>query len=555
MMTVRIGLLSLGLAAVGWMQAGSGPAIVFENIQPSSGVDFVLDNSATPEKHQPETMLAGVAIFDYNNDGLPDLFFVNGARMPDLAKSDPRYWNRLYRNNGDGTFTDVTEKAGVKGTGYGMGVAAGDYDNDGCVDLYIAGVNRNQLLHNNCDGTFTDVTERAGVQGMIRGIGKGFGISAGWFDYDNDGRLDLFVCNYIHWVPGHERECRAGDQRGYCSPDAYEGEPSILYHNNGDGTFTDVSDRSGIGRHIGKGMGVTFADFDGDGFTDIFMTNDTVRNFLFHNRGDGTFEEIGDRAGVSYNENGHSMAGMGADFRDLDNDGRPDIFVVGMIGDTFPLFRNSGQQFEDITRRSGLVRATLRLTAWGAGAYDFDNDGWKDLLATTGSVLDNSESVENLPSKLPNLLLRNLGGSRFEDVGAGAGPAFRIPQAHRGVAFGDLNNDGRMDAVVTCLNAHPEIWINRSPGSNHWLMLKLVGTRSNRQGLGARIKLIPESGPAQFNHVTTSVGLSSSSDDRVHFGLGRAARAKSIEISWPSGLKQTVSDVAADRVLTIVEGK
>jgi len=527
--------------------------ILFEDIQRHSGVDFILDNSATPEKHQPETMISGVAVFDYNNDGWQDIFFVNGSKLPELNKSDPKYWNRLYRNNGNGTFTDVTLAAGVKGLGYGMGVAAGDYDNDGCVDLYVAGVDHNQLLHNNCDGTFTDVTAKAHVEGMIPRLGKGFGISAGWFDYDNDGFLDLFVCNYIRWIPEQERECRTAGQRGYCTPEVYEGQPSILYHNNGDGTFTDVSEKSGIGFHIGKGMGVTFADYDDDGYLDIFVSNDTVRNFLFHNRGNGTFEEEGVLAGVSYNEHGRSIAGMGADFRDIDNDGKPDIFVAAMLGDTFPLFRNAGRYFEDITLDSGISRATIKLTAWGVGMYDFDNDGWKDLLATTGSVLDNSETVESLPSKLPNLLLQNSGGRKFEDVSTNAGPAFSRPKAHRGVAFADLNNDGKTDAVVTCLNEHPEIWINRSPGPNHWLLLKLIGTRSNRQAIGAKIKLIPDSGAPQYNHVTTSVGFSSSSDERVHFGLGTSTRAKAIEITWPSGTKQVLADVSADQILTITE--
>jgi hypothetical protein len=534
-------------------QASKRCDIVFEDIRPRSGVDFVLDNSATPEKHQPETMIAGVAVFDYNNDNLQDIFFVNGAKLLELNKSDPKFWNRLYRNNGNGTFTDVTVAAGVKGVGYGMGVSAGDYDNDGWVDLYLAGVDKNQLLHNNGDGTFSDVTEKAHVQGMIPGFGKGFGISAGWFDYDNDGLLDLFVCNYIRWIPEQEHECRTAGLRGYCTPEAYEGEPSILYHNNGDGAFADVSEKSGIGLHIGKGMAVTFADFDDDGYPDVFMSNDTVRNFLFHNKGNGNFDEIGLVAGVSYNDSGRSIAGMGADFRDVDNDGRPDLFVVAMFGDTFPLFRNAGRHFEDITLASGISRATIKLTAWGAGMYDFDNDGWKDLLATTGSVLDNSESVEGLPSKLPNLLLQDLGGRRFDEVSANAGPAFGRPKAHRGVAFADLNNDGKIDAVVTCLNEHPEIWINRSPEPNHWLMLKLIGTRSNRQAIGAKIKLTPDSGAPQYNHVTTSVGFSSSSDERVHFGLGKSTRAKAIEITWPSGTKQTLADVHADQILTITE--
>jgi len=532
--------------------ASSG-AIVFENIIDRSGVRFVMDSSTSARKHQIETMLSGVAIFDYNNDGLMDLYFVNGARLPDLDKSDPRYWNRLYRNNGDGTFTDVTEKAGVRGAGFGMGVAAADYDNDGWVDLYITGVNRNQLFHNNGDGTFTDVTEKAGVAGVHPKLGKTWSISAGWFDYDNDGRLDLFVTNYVNWALETEPVCKTGDIIAYCSPNSYTGQPNMLFHNNGDGTFTDVSDASGIGRHIGKGMGVVFADYDRDGFTDVFVSNDTYRNFLFHNNGNGTFREVGTVSGVAYNENGKSIAGMGADFRDVDNDGRPDIFVVGMIGDTFPLFRNRGTDFTDVTSAWGIAGPTARMTAWGAGIADFDNDGWKDLFAACSSILDNSEEIEHLPSKLPNKLLRNVGGTHFVDVSDGAGASFGVPQAHRGMAYGDLNNDGRIDVVVTVKDGRPEILLNRSADRNHWLLVKLVGVRSNRDGLGARLKATLAGGPALYNHATTSTGLSASSDPRVHFGLGAAQRVERLEIWWPSGIRQTLENVPADQILSVRE--
>jgi hypothetical protein len=531
----------------------SGP-IVFENIIDSSGVRFVMDSATSARKHQVETMLAGVAIFDYNNDGLMDLYFVNGARVPDMDKSDPRYWNRLYRNNGDGTFTDVTEKAGVRGAGFGMGVAAADYDNDGWVDLYVTGVNRNQLFHNNGDGTFTDVTEKAGLAGVHPKLGKTWSISAGWFDYDNDGRLDLFVTNYVNWSLDTEPVCKTGDGIvAYCSPNSYTGQPNMLFHNNGDGTFTDVSDASGVGKYAGKGMGVVFADYDGDGFTDVFVSNDTYRNFLFHNNGNGTFREVGTISGVAYNENGKSIAGMGADFRDVDNDGRPDIFVVGMIGDTFPLYRNRGTDFTDVTSAWGIAGLTARMTAWGAGVADFDNDGWKDLFAACSSILDNSEVVEHLPSKLPNKVLRNVGGTHFVDVSESAGASFGVPQAHRGMAYGDLNNDGRIDVVVTVKDGRPEILLNRSPEKNHWLLVKLVGSRSNRDGLGARLKATLAGGSALYNHATTSTGLSASSDPRVHFGLGAAQRVEKLEIWWPSGIRQVLENVAADQILTVHE--
>jgi hypothetical protein len=530
----------------------SGP-IVFENIIDSSGVHFVMDSSTSVRKHQIETMLSGVGILDYNNDGLMDLYFVNGARLPDMDKSDPRYWNRLYRNNGDGTFTDVTEKAGVRGAGFGMGVAAADYDNDGWVDLYVTGVNRNQLFHNNGDGTFTDITGRAGVAGVHPRLGKTWSISAGWFDYDNDGRLDLFVTNYVNWSLATEPVCKTGNIVAYCSPNSYTGQPDMLFHNNGDGTFTDVSDASGVGRHVGKGMGVVFADYDGDGFADVFVSNDTYRNFLFHNNGDGTFREAGVVSGVAYNENGKSIAGMGADFRDVDNDGRPDIFVVGMIGDTFPLFRNRGTDFTDVTSAWGIAGPTARMTAWGAGISDFDNDGWKDLFAACSSILDNSEEIERLPSRLPNKVLRNTGGTGFLDVSQSAGASFNVPQAHRGMAYGDLNNDGRMDVVVTIKDGQPEILMNRSADKNHWLLVKLVGAQSNRDGLGARLKATLDGGKALYNHATTSTGLSASSDPRVHFGLGAAQRVEKLEIWWPSGIRQTLQDVPANQILTVRE--
>jgi len=543
-------LILLGLAA---FSMPPDARIYFENIVGPAGISFVLDNGATPQKHQIETMIAGVAVFDYNNDGLLDIYFVNGATVPGLDKSNPRFYNRLYRNNGDGTFADVTDSAGLRGAGYGMGVAVGDYDNDGYEDVFVAGVNRNQLFHNNGDGTFTDVTVKAGLEGVHPRLGKTWSTSAGWFDYDNDGYLDLIVVNYVQWSPEHEPACFFDKIRGYCSPAGYEGEPSMLFHNNGDGTFTDVSERSGIGKHVGKGMGVAFADYDGDGFTDVFVSNDTFRNFLFHNNGDGTFSEMAILAGVAYNEDGKSIAGMGADFRDIDNDGRPDIFVVGMTGDTFPLFRNGGRYFEDITRTSGVARATARLTAWGAGVFDFDNDGQKDLFAACASILDNSEEIDHLPSKLPNLLLRNLGNGTFVDVSGDAGNGFLAPAAHRGAAFGDLNNDGKMDIVVTNLNGKPDILINRSQNANHWLTVKLVGTKSNRDGLGARIKVWPSTGPVQYNTATTSVGYGGSSDRRVYFGLGPAAKVDKLEVAWPSGIRQTLMSVNANQILTIRE--
>jgi hypothetical protein len=327
----------------------------------------------------------------------------------------------------------------------------------------------------------------------------------------------------------------------------------MLYRNNGDGTFTDVSDESGIGKLVGKGMGVAFADYDSDGWIDAFVSNDTFRNFLFRNNGNGTFTENAILNGVAYNQNGKSIAGMGTDFRDVDNDGRPDIFVVAMVGDTFPLFRNRGRGFADVTYISGVAKATSGRTAWGAGIADFDNDGNKDLFAASASILDNSEEIDHLPAKVPNVVLRNTGKAVFQDVSATAGKDFQVPAAHRGTAFGDLNNDGRIDVVVVAQHVKPEIFLNRSPEPNHWLLVKLAGSKSNRQGIGARLRATLPGGVVLHNHATTSVGFSTSSDERVHFGLGPNAKIEKLEIEWPSGTRQVLENVKADQILRVEE--
>ncbi|MGC9199784.1 MAG: CRTAC1 family protein [Acidobacteriaceae bacterium] len=532
--------------------SGSAP-IVFENVQKQSKITFKLRNSVSPNRYSIETMTGGVALFDYDNDGLLDIFFTNGAAIPSLEKTDASYSNRLFHNNGDGTYTDVTEKAGLAGIGYSMGVAAGDYDNDGYVDLYVTGVNHNQLFHNNGDGTFTDVTDHAGVGGVVPGVGKTWAVTAGWFDYNNDGLLDLLVVNYLNYNVKTATVCKVQGLPTYCSPNDYQGLPNILYRNNGDGTFTDVSLASHIAQYVGKGMGVAFADYDGDGFTDIFISNDTFPNFLLHNNGDGTFTDVAMNAGVAYNDMGKTVAGMGADFRDLNNDGLPDIFHTAMFGDSFPIYRNlGGGQFDDATDTSGLTAATSNLTAWGLGAYDFDNDGLKDLFTADAAILDNSMEVEHRPFELPDSIFRNLGNFRFKDVSGTAGASFNMPAAHRGAAFGDLNNDGKIDAVVTVLNGSPQILMNRTANHNHWILLKLVGVADNRDGLGTKVKITTAHG-SQYNEATTTVGYDSSSDKRVHFGLGEDTMIQRIELSWPTGVKQVLTNVKADQILTIKE--
>ena len=528
-------------------------AVQFENILQHSKIKFKLKNSVSPQRYTFETMTGGVAVFDYNNDGLLDIFFTNGAAIPSLEKSDPSYSNRLFRNNGDGTFTDVTEKAGLQGIGYSMGVAAGDYDNDGFVDLYITGVNRNQLFHNNGDGIFTDVTEKAGVGGIVPKLGKAWSVAAGWFDYNNDGLLDLFVVNYLNYKIKTATLCVQQGLPAYCSPVDFLGTPNILYRNNGDGTFTDVSEQSHISQYVGKGMGLAFGDYDNDGFADIFVSNDTFENYLLHNNGDGTFTNVAMLAGVAYNAYGKAIAGMGADFRDIDNDGRLDIFETAMFGEGFPLYKNLGDgQFQDVAGAAGLGALTSRSTAWGVGIFDFDNDGNKDLFTANADILDNAMELAHRPFALPNRVFRNKGDLAFEDLSSKAGTSLLVPAPHRGAAFGDLNNDGKIDVVVTVLNGPPEIWMNRSSNRNHWIILKLVGVKSNRDGLGTKVKVTTFLG-TQHNQATTAVGYNSSSDKRVHFGLGSAGVVETIALTWPSGIKQVLKNVKADQVLTVTE--
>jgi len=534
------------------------PAIRFEEIAQKAGLNFVTRNCPTPNKNQPETMVAGVALFDYDNDGFLDIYCVNGAEIPSLEKTSPEYWNRLYRNNHDGTFTDVTEKARVAGAGYGLGVAVGDYDNDGRADIFVANVTGNQLFRNNGDGTFTDVTAKAGVAGAQAHGKKMWSVGAGWFDYNNDGLLDLFVVNYCHWEVNKDPYCALKEGlRGYCHPNQYAPLHNTLYRNNGDGTFTDVSRETGINAFLGKGMAVTFADIDGDGFLDAFVTNDTMPNFLFRNMGGKKFEEIAVSAGVAYSLDGNALSGMGADFRDINNDGRIDIWHTAVEHEDFPLYISQGSNvFSDATVTSGLGQLTNRMTGWSNGAYDFDNDGWKDLFVARANVMDNIQQA--IPAHAypePNSVFRNLGNGKFQDVSSSAGASFQIPGAHRGAAFGDIFNTGRIDAVVTSLNEPIKLFRNVGAAGQHWLLIRLVGTRSNRMGLGAQIRITTPDGRMQWNEATTAVGYTCSSDPRVHFGLGSSATVKEIRVTWPSRKVQTLINISADQILTIEETK
>ncbi len=519
----------------------AAPTIAFEEIAGRAGLSFVLRNAAAGQFHQIELTGAGVAVFDYNNDGCADIFFANGAAIPSLKKTGAQYANRLFKNNCNLTFTDVTAPAGLEGEGYSQAVAAADYDNDGWTDLYVTGVRGNTLYRNGGNGRFADVTAKATVGG-----GQ-WAVSAAWFDADNDGWLDLFVSNYVVWEAGKEPRCGSPEQQFYCHPREYPGLANQLFRNQGDGTFRDISQEAGMASHIGKGMGVAVADFDGDGWMDVFVANDSVRSFLFHNRGGGKFEEVGLEAGVALREDGYAIAGMGADFRDFDNDGRPDLVVSGILNDSFQVFRGQGQTFEDVGSPTGLLMATRQDTGWSLGLYDFDNDGWKDVFFAL-SHLASLDRYLGRPSALANRVFRNEGGKRMVDV-----KAFHDAAMNRGVAFGDFDNDGRVDAVVSVLNGPAKLLRNTSGAAGHWLALELRGTRSNRQGLGAKVRVQLADGRELFNHATTAVGYASSSEALVRFGLGTQVRAQRVEILWPSGAKQELRDVTADRVLKVTE--
>lgn len=516
----------------------------FTDVAEAAGIGFVYQHSPTPDKYFVESAPGGLAVFDYNGDGRPDIFFTNGAKTPSFDKTDAIYANRLYRNDGAMRFTDVTDAAGVRGVGYAMGAAAADYDNDGRVDLFVAGVRQNQLLHNAGDGRFEDVTARAGI------AGGEWGVAGGWFDYDNDGRLDLLVVNYVRWSAETNRYC--GDQnrgiRIYCHPRFFQGLPNRLYRNRGDGTFEDVSARSGILAHAGKGMSAAFADVDHDGRLDIFVTNDTVPNFLFRNKGDGTFIETALLAGVSVPASGRPVSSMGTDMQDYDNDGWEDIFFTALATETFPLFRNDRRgSFIETTRASNLAAITVKSSGWCGVLADVDNDGWKDIFTANSHANDRIGEFEPGGWKLANSLLMNDGDGHFRDASADAGFAGHAA-AHRGCGVADFDGDGRLDFVVLTLGTRAELWKNESAPGNRWLIVRLTGTKSNRDGIGARVIV-----GNQVRTMTTAVGYASSSHAGVHFGLGPTADNVAVTIEWPSGARQTVEHVKSNQVIEIKE--
>jgi len=517
-------------------------------------INFEYVASHTSRKYLIETMGSGVALFDYDNDGRLDIFVVNGAPLSDPTpkgtipqKTGPKDWNRLFHQKKDGTFEDVTEKAGLQGVGYGMGVAVGDYDNDGFEDLYVTAYGGNKLYHNNGDGTFTDVTERAGV------AGTGWSTSAAWVDLDGDGLLDLVVLRYLQWdfddiYCGERRE----GYRSYCHPDSFRPIAPLVYHNEGNGHFTEIAQKAGLALP-GKGLGIALADYDLDGRIDLFIANDSMPEFLFHNKGNRIFEEVALQSGVAVDSEGHSYAGMGVDFADYNNDGLPDIVVTNLASQIYALYRNNGDgTFNYESYPSGIGLMTMKHSGWGVRFLDFDNDGWKDLLITQGHDLDTIQlTFPDLRYKEPMLLARNT-SKGFVDISAQAGDVFQKAWVGRGLAIGDIDNDGRLDAVVTTNDGALHVLHNATQNQNHWLTLELVGHRSNRDAIGAEVKLATAKS-SQWATVTTAGSYLSSSDKRVHFGLGSEAVARTIEIRWPSGIRQTLKDVHADQILKVEE--
>jgi len=533
----------------------------FSDIAGKSNISYRTNNDFTGRKYFPQPMCGGVAVIDYDNDGNMDLFFTNGAKLPELRKTSPAFYNALLRNRGDGTFEDVTAKAGLSGQalGYSFGVAVGDYDNDGYEDIFVANAGRNTLYHNNGNGTFTDVTVGSGLEAKPENV---LSVGAAWFDFDNDGLLDLIVSNYTTWTPETDKRCGLGDAaapgrdgtqtehvESYCSPKVYRSVSPRLYRNLGHGHFQDVTESSGLGKALGKGMGIAVADFSGDGRMDIFIANDTDPNSLFINQGDGTFKEEALLYGAAYGQGGATVSSMGADAKDFDNDGWVDIVYNDLSGQLFTLFKNrDGRYFDDVSTDTGIARLSRPYSGWSIGFLDYNNDGWKDIYSANGDV-------DNLTpnSRQHDSMFENSGGTTFSEVSDIMGKDFETLGYQRGSAFVDLNNDGWIDLVVTSLGEKPRILINKALNGNHWTTLDLRGSISNRDAIGAKVKVTTKSGRTLYEHVTTSVGFMSSSDKRVHLGLGKESEIREIEIRWPSGIVQRIEHPAVDKILHIEE--
>ncbi len=527
-------------------------SVHFTDIRKSAGITFQQDSTQSDEKYYLETMGTGVAWIDYDQDGLMDLYFVQSGATDAYKPSHPLH-SALYRNNGDGTFTDVTEKAAVGGEGhYGQGVAVGDYNNDGFPDLYVTGYGRAILYRNNGNGTFTDVTAKAGVADD-----GAWSTSAGWFDFDKDGWLDLVVTNYLDWSPKNNLWCgeRAPGYRSYCNPGNYKGQKTKLYHNNHDGTFTDVSDKSGVGLPESKGMSLVLADLNNDGWPDIAIANDTWPNFLFENKHDGTFSDVSLVSGLAASEDGGYEAGMGIDAADVDGDGLLDIYITHLDFELNRLYHNNGDgTFTDVTYSSGIGNKAMLLSGVAAKFIDYDNDGWPDIVQANGAMVDNVRLYHSLVSyEEPLLMFHNLGHGKFEKSSDTLGADFNRPVVGRGLATADFLNDGQVGFAVNCRGDYPELLRNDGASGNHWLEVLLIGTKSNRDGIGAVLKL-SSSGMVQVDQAKGGTSYMSASDPRIHFGLGKRTKIDSLVITWPSGQVDKLASVPVDSIIAVKEG-
>ena len=537
----------LGGTAVTFALQQDAP-VQFSNFTSSAGIQFRHENGATPDKYLPETMGAGAVFFDYDSDGWLDIFLVNGGSFSDAGKA-ARAQHRLYRNTGAGVYRDVTGASGIAAFGYGMGACSADYDNDGWADLYVTGIGGNRLYHNTGKEGLTDVTPHAGVAAGMWSSSCGFG------DVDNDGDVDLLVTRYVDFSPENNKYCRFDKLTAYCHPNVYSPLHNILYRNNGDGTFTDNSRESGIGAVTGNGLGVVFGDYDNDGWTDIYVANDSSPSFLFHNKGAGVFEEVGLRAGVAVGTNGKPLAGMGTDMGDIDGDGLLDIFVTNLSEQTHSLYRNLGKGlFDNITFPSGVGKATLPFVGFGTAFFDYDNDMDLDLAVANGDVIDNIDDLRDQRSyKQLNLLLQNDGSGKFREVGPGSGPGFALKKASRALAVGDIDNDGDLDLLIANVGDTADLLRNDGGNRQNSLLVRTVGSKSNRDGIGARLRLTIGK-RVLLRYVKAGSSYLAQNDLRVHFGLGNAPRADRLEILWPSGVVDVLLNIDANQVVTVREG-
>ena len=545
------------LFVIACSMAGFSPAwqetatVTFSDAAKQAGINFKHENGASPHKYLPETMSSGALIFDYDNDGWPDIFLVNGGSFVDRAAASAAR-HRLYQNNRDGTFKDTTASSGIVVSGFGMGACSADYDNDGWPDLYVTAVEANRLYRNNGNGTFADVTSKAGVGG--NGL---WSSSCAFADIDNDGDVDLYVTNYVDFTVKNNKYCSAMQNiRTYCHPNVYKPLPHLLYRNNGDGTFTDIKKEAGVYRTDGNGLGVVFGDYDNDGWTDIYVANDSVPNFLFHNKGNGIFEEVGFRAGVSVGGEGRPLAGMGTDIADIDGDGLLDIIVTNLDRETHSLYRNLGKGlFSNVTFESGVGQATLPFVGFGVAFLDYDNDSDLDIAIANGDIIDNvSQFRDNTTHEQRNLLLQNDGTGRFHDVGPASGPGFALKKVSRTLVVGDLDNDGDLDILIGNNGQTADLLRNDGGNRNNSLLIRAIGTKSNRDGIGARLKLTA-GGKTLIRHIKAGSSYEGQNDLRVHFGLEKAVQADRLEILWPSGLVDTVEAIKANQIVAVTEGR